>query len=113
MKTIKSILLALVLVSVTSLTAATKPADDKTVIQRASEEIGALLKNPSFQVTEKLTAQISLIVNSDNELVVLSVQTDNEELEHFVKERLNYQKVSYGLVKGREYKLPLTIRSES
>jgi hypothetical protein len=113
MKTIKSILVVLLLVCVTSLTAANGPADEKKVIKQASDEIAKMLKSPSFEVTEKLTAQVSLFVNSENELVVLSVDTHNEELENYVKARLNYQKLSYGLEQGKEYKLPLTITSES
>ena len=113
MKTIKSILVALVLVCVTSLTAANQPVDDRDVIQKASDEIAEMLKGPSFEVSEKLTAQVSLFVNEENELVVLSVNTSNQELKNYVKARLNYQKLSDGLVKGKEYKLPLTITSRS
>jgi uncharacterized protein YpmB len=113
MKTIKSILVAFVLVCMTSMSAANNPSDNKKAIQQASEEIAEMLKSPSFEVTEKLTTQVSLFVNNENELVVLSVNTDNKELENYVKARLNYQKLSYGLEQGKEYKLPLTINSKS
>ncbi len=113
MKTIKSILLAVVLVSVTTLSAANQPVDDKKQIQLASEEIAEMLKSPSFEVTEKLSAQVSLFVNDEDQLVVLSVHTDNQTLENYVKARLNYQKLNNGLEKGKAYQLPVTFTSKS
>lgn len=113
MKTINSILVAFALVCATSLTAANNPADDKNAIQLASEEIAEMLKAPAFEVSEKLTTQVSLFVNNEHELVVLSVDTKNIEVENYVKARLNYQKLSSELVPGKEYKLPLTITSRS
>lgn len=113
MKTINSILVAFALVCATALTAANNPADDKKAIQLASEEIAEMLKAPTFEVSEKFTTQVSLFVNNENELVVLSVDTKNLEVENYVKARLNYQKLSSALVQGKEYKLPLTITSRS
>ena len=113
MKKIKSILLAAMLVCVTSLTAASKPSVDITINDQASKEIAELLKSPSFEITKNESASISLIVNDNNELVVLSVKTENQQVEKFVKSRLNYHKLETNLEKGREYKVPLTITSEN
>jgi len=67
-----------------------------------SEEIGKLLKNPKFAIEGDLVAEVKVIINEDNELVVLSVSSDNEELESFIKGRLNYKSVSAKLRKGQK-----------
>lgn len=113
MKTVQSIFVALGLILTTSMTAATEPAPTTNVNEQASEEIANLLEAPTFEVKENMTASVSLMVNEDGELVVLCVKTDDEIVEGFVKSRLNYQKLATNLIKGHQYKLPLTITSKS
>lgn len=113
MKTIKSIVLAFLLVSVTSLTAAEKPVAESNVNSKVSEEIATLLKSPSFVVAEEMNAFISIVVNDENEIVVLSVDSDNKQLENFVKARLNYKKLTTTISEGSHFTVPLKITSES
>ena len=57
-----------------------------------SGQIYEMLKQNQFNVDYKeMTAEVRFIVNEKGELVVLSVETSDEILEGFVKNRLNYQ----------------------
>ncbi len=113
MKLVKSIFAALVLLFATSMTAAIEPVDDLNVNAQASEEIAKMLKSPAFEIKEDISAFASLLVNEDGELVVLCVKTDNEQVEKFVKSRLNYHKIESALTPGKIYKLPLRLTSNS
>ena len=113
MKTIKSLILATLFIVATSVSAAENPNSRKTNLDNASKEIAVLLKAPLFEVKEDMEAKVSLMVNQENELVVLSVDTSNKQLETFVKSRLNYQKITSVLETGVQYTLPLVVKSES
>jgi hypothetical protein len=112
MKTIKSITLALVLLIGTTLAAA-NPIADKVNKEEASQEIAQLLKGPLFELDVDTTASVLLIINSENELVVLSVDTEDAQVERFIKNRLNYKKLKNSLEIGKEYRLPVIITSET
>ncbi|MCZ6594659.1 MAG: hypothetical protein O6943_07080 [Bacteroidetes bacterium] len=112
MKTIKSITLALVLLVGTTLFAA-NPIADKVNKEEASLEIAQLLKGPLFELDVDTHASVLLIINSENELVVLSVDTENEQVERYIKNRLNYKKLKNSLEIGKEYRLPVIITSET
>lgn len=111
MRTFKSVVLALVLLAGTTLSAATEPSVEKTNKEEAIVEIAQLLKNPKFELQEDTRASVILMVNSENELVVLSVDTESNLVESYVKTRLNYQKLEHSLEKGKEYRLPVVITS--
>jgi len=111
MRKLKVIMVASVLLVGTVLSAATEPV--KTINNPSSDEIGTLLENPEFIVKNEVSAYVTFMLNSEREIVVLSVKTENEEVEKFVKRRLNYQKVGATLEQGKEYKVPIRIVSES
>lgn len=71
-----------------------RPDDKKDILTTITKDVQKLLKGTelSLQATEKATVKI--MINSKNEIVVLSVDTDNELVDAFVKGRLNYKKVS-------------------
>ncbi len=75
-------------------------------------QIGDLLKNNNFILEEEdLTAEVLFTLNHKNEIVVISVDTDNEILEQFVKSRLNYQHVDIAAGKeGNMYTVPVRIK---
>ncbi len=112
MKTIKSITLALALLIGTTLTAA-NPIADKVNKEEVSQEIAQLLKGPLFELDVDTAASVILIVNSENELVVLSVDTEDEQVERYIKNRLNYKKLKNSLERGKQYRLPVVITSEA
>lgn len=75
-------------------------------------QISDLLDDNSFnlQETEELTAFVQFTLNSEREIVVLSVKTQDDRLESFVKARLNYQKVGdLNMVQGKVYQVPIRI----
>ncbi|MCH2490954.1 MAG: hypothetical protein MK211_12460 [Flavobacteriales bacterium] len=107
MKKLNALVVAFALLIGTSLSAAALPAvnDDNPT----TEEFGKLLENPDFKLDQEMYAQVSFILNEKNEVVVLSVETANQELEAFVKRRLNYHKLEVELKQGVSYKLPVRV----
>ncbi len=103
-----SLLFAAMLLSAGTLFAnADKPKDPN---KNLSAQIGDLLENNSFIVDNDLTAEVKFTVNRDQEIVVLSVKTDNANLEQFVKSRLNYEKVDLEEYReGKTYTIPVRI----
>jgi hypothetical protein len=76
-----------------------------------SGQIYEMLKDNQFNVDYKeLSAEVRFIVNENGELIVLSVETEDEVLDGFVKNRLNYKKVQLeNVAPGRVYQLPVRI----
>ncbi|MGB5205779.1 hypothetical protein [Eudoraea sp.] len=76
-------------------------------------QIGELLKENQLVVENyELTAEVLFTVNSEAEIVVISVDTGDLDLESFVKGKLNYKKVQLEeVVVGRMYRLPVRIKA--
>ncbi len=90
-------------------------ANDSRTIDPNNElavQIGDLLKDNNFVLDEEdLTAQVLFTLNDKKEIVVISVETDDEILEKFVKSRLNYQQVQVASGKeGKMYTVPVRIQ---
>ena len=69
-------------------------------------EIVKLLGNYKVEQTE--TAEVSFMINRKGEIIVLSVESQNEDLENYVKAALNYHSVKKTVAKRMKvYKLPL------
>lgn len=111
MRKISLVLVAAMLLSTGSIFAhGPKETDPTTSIKT---QVKKLLRGYSIPTSGKdLTATILFTVNRENEFVVLSVETDDEVLEYFVKSRLNYHKVySKSISEGRRYTIPIKIVS--
>jgi len=92
MKTFKTLLLLVAITFSAAIYASTEP---KTAEPNGlTNEIAKLLKNPKFQVENELQAYVTITFNKHHEIVVLSVDSENDELNNFIKSRLNYSKVS-------------------
>ncbi len=101
--TIKVLMLAVAFTFSSVLTASTEPVTATAELTNTiSKEIGKLLKNPNFLVDHDMMAKVKVVVNEDNELVVLSVDSESEELEGFIKGRLNYHELSVKLTTGQK-----------
>jgi hypothetical protein len=76
-----------------------------------STQISKMLSDNSFSEKENdLTAQVRFTLNSEGEIVVLSVDTAYTRLEGFVKSRLNYKKVDISTIEeGKLYTIPVRI----
>ena len=109
MKKVNVILIAFVfLFSTTILSASVNPVDSK---DSTSAEISKLLQDPGFVLEVETTAIVTFIVNNENEIVVLSVDSENELVERFIKQRLNYKKLETSAKQGKEYVVPVRMIS--
>ena len=74
-------------------------------------EIVKLLGNNEFPLSSAFVkAEISILLNGKNELVIISVKSDNALLENFIKRKLNYKKVkASSLRKMKIYKMPIKV----
>ncbi|MEE9364656.1 MAG: hypothetical protein V3U92_18810 [Cellulophaga sp.] len=108
--------ISLMLVAVMLLSASSVVANDSTTIEptkKISKQIGKLLEKNSFNdLKADLTAKVLFTVNTDREIVVLSVDTKDASVEAFVKRRLNYKKIDIkNFRKGKRYTIPVRIKN--
>jgi hypothetical protein len=77
-------------------------------------EIVSILGNKiSVELKKPNKAEISFMINSQNEIVIISVESDIDELKTIIKGKLNYKKVEVkGTKKGEIYKIPLRINTK-
>ena len=88
--------------------------NDNPVIEAKKElrtQIVKLLGNNEFPLaTEFEKAEILILLNANNELVIVSVKSKNEALENYIKRKLNYKKVQVNtLTKMKIYRMPIKI----
>ncbi len=90
----KVILTVLILVLCMNLFAASVPANYP--IKKLHTEISKLLEMPKFPLENAVTmAKVKFTLTTEGEIVVLSVETENNFVDSYVKNRLNYKKVSF------------------
>jgi hypothetical protein len=109
MKNLKLITLALVIsISTLSFASPTNNGDPKNELR---EQIIKLLGD--FEATFKsneLVAEVVFTLNMNSELVIISVNSENESVDTYVKSKLNYKKIKVETInEGKIYYLPLTI----
>lgn len=108
MKTIKTLLLVVAIAFSSVLSASNKPT--KETANEISHEIGELLKNPNFTVENDVFANVKVLFNQNNEIVVLSVDSEIKGLDSYIKSRLNYKELSKDVNnKNRYYIVPVRI----
>jgi hypothetical protein len=110
MKTLKTTLVALSLLFVTS--AFANGIDNTNSPEKASLEISALLNNPDFLVVETETVAVEFVLNKNKEVVVLSVDCDSSEICAFISDRLNRKVLESKLEQGKVYTLPVKFVSK-
>ena len=111
MKKLNVLLLAVALTVSSVLTASTTPTTIEQPESKLSIQIGQLLENPVFEVDADIMAQVTFMVNENQKIVVLTVDTENDQAESFIKSRLNYKKVE-NAKSGEAYNVPIRIVSE-
>jgi|GEM_PF-421213 len=108
MKKVSLLLVAVCLLAAGSLYANNETLKDPK--KELSQQIDALLDNYEFEVAEDITAVVKFTLNADQEIVVLTVETNDDSLEAYLKGRLNYEKVELENFKeGRTYTVPVRI----
>lgn len=85
-----------------------KPVDKKEIMISITKDVEKLLKKSDLELKITETATVKIMINSKNEIVVLSVDTDNNQVDSFVKSRLNYKKVS-AKATSEVYTLPIKV----
>ena len=111
MKRLRLLVLALAL-TVSGTVLATNPST-LTAKAESSQEIKKLLQDPEFIVEHDMDAKVLFTLNEDNEIIVLSVETEFDEVESFVKSRLSFQELEADLEQGKQYIVPVKIKSVS
>lgn len=81
--------------------------------QNLSEQIGNLLYNNNFNERhDGYAAQVLFMLNDDKEIIVLSVDTEKEDIESFIKSSLNYKEVDISnYEEGKKYTVSVRITS--
>ena len=101
MRTLKTLALFVALTFSSVLLASTNPKfENPTTL---NEEIGELLKKPQFNIEEDIEVFARITFNKHNEIVVLSIETDNQKLKDYITNRLNYNKVTTTLDSNYKY----------
>lgn len=113
MRNLKSII-AIIAISLatTFSTAATEKESSKITKKLRTEIVSMLGKKIQLELKETSSAEISFMINNKNEVIVLSVDSENKQFSSFVKNKLNYKKITVkGIQKGEIYKLPVKINA--
>lgn len=111
MKQLKTLLLAVLITASSVLSASNEDKKADSVV--ITEEIGKLLKDPSFLVDKDIVVDVTLTLNKNNEIVVLSVDSNELYVENFIKSRLNYKELPATFTsKERTFKVPVRVTAK-
>ena len=115
MKKLKSILsiLAICAVTIGASYSNTKNLPSKKSNNIRTEIISILGTEVPFTIDETSTAKIVFTVNDENEVLVVSVDSENKEFSNYVKSRLHKRKLDSDSLKARTlYTVPIQIRNK-
>lgn len=93
MKTISKLVLALLLVGSLSTSAVAHDSIIPTPETSLQTQISKMMSGVVLPSPQNHEAQVKFLVNGDNQLVVISVDTEDERIESLIKNRLNYKEV--------------------
>jgi hypothetical protein len=113
MRNLKSIITIIAIsLATTFSTAATEKESSKITKKLRTELVSMLGDKIKMDIKKDTTAEISFMINNKNEVIVLSVDSENKEFSSFAKSKLNYKKINVkGIQKGEIYKLPVKINA--
>jgi hypothetical protein len=105
------VLVAAMLISSASIFA--QNLTDNHKISSISKQISEMLSDNSFTFEDTdLHAQVRFTLNNKNEIVIMSVDTESDMLESFVKSKLNYQGVQENnFVEGKMFTVLVSVTS--
>ena len=75
------------------------------------KEIVELLKTTDIELNSEITVAIKFTFNSDSEIVVLGVDSKNNNVLKYVRENLNYKKLDNPGKRDKLYTIPLKIEA--
>ena len=115
MRKISLVVAAAMLLSAGNVFAVEAAPEAKSPKAKIGTQIESLLEERNgFNLgdSNELSAVVRFMLNEQKEIVVLSVETQDERLENFVKARLNYEKVAdQNLKEGKTYRVPIRVRA--
>lgn len=112
MKNLKVIISSIALTVFMTTTVLASTTTEITAKNNLRIELVSLLGDQSDFVVngEALKANVSFMINEDNEIVVIHVDCKTKSVCSFVKGKLNYKKINaIGIEKGKVYIMPLKI----
>jgi hypothetical protein len=113
MRKIKSIIaiLAISLSTIFSVNAAeVTPSKTKELRTEIISILGNII---DLDLKKTSKAEVSFMINNQNEIVIISVDSDIKLLNNYIKRKLNYKKVEVkGVAKGEIYKMPLRVNTK-
>lgn len=111
MKTLKTVFVACSIL-IASSAFATSPTTNSSTPETVTKEMSALLDHPSFLVTHERTVAVEFVLNKDNEVVVLSVDSNDADVRNFINVRLNHKVLDAKLKQGKVFILPVKFVSK-
>jgi hypothetical protein len=84
MRTLKMLVLVVAITFSSVLSASTNENAEPASI---NETVGELLKNHDFQLNKDVNAMVTVLINQNDEMVVLSLDTDSKVLEKYIMKR--------------------------
>jgi len=109
MKKLSLFIVAFALFTIQATAAITGPVKPNTALR--AELVELIGSECTFELDKNVcTAEVLFTVNSNGEVIVLSVNSSNPRAEAYIKSKINYKKVSHKIKKeGELYLLPLRI----
>lgn len=108
MKKFKLLALALA-ISTTSLFATN--FDDAGIKEGMRNQIVKLLNTPDFTVENDIDVNITFTFSSEGEIVVLSVDSKDEDILKYIRKNLNYKKIENPGKRDKHYSMPIKVKS--
>jgi len=108
----KKLIVLLVAILASTQIFANEKTEKKNTEDNLRNELVVLLKKPEIELSkEEIKANIEFILNTKGEIVILTVDSEKEEIENFVKSRLNYKKIDANSKKitNKVYKFSLKV----
>jgi hypothetical protein len=92
----KIILSVVVTLFLTTAFAAEKPSNEVKALNETYKKIAKLLNDYSAvsRLDHEAVVKVRIAINENNEMVVLSTNSVNEDLNYYIKNTLNYKKLS-------------------
>ncbi len=114
MKKLKSIIAIIAISLATTFSATASEKEPSKITKELRTEIVELLGNRiPVEITKTEKVAVSFMINNENEIIVISVDSDVADFSSYIKKKLNYKKITVkGTIKGEIYKIPVTANTK-
>ncbi|PQB06687.1 hypothetical protein BST83_05585 [Polaribacter filamentus] len=114
MRNLKTIVTILAISLVTTFSTTASEKEPSKIAQKLRTEIVSMLGSEiTLELKTSATAEISFMINNENEIVIISIDSKIDELKYIIKSKLNYKKVTVkGIEKEEIYIIPLRINNK-